>query len=92
MNSFKNVELAIDYETRRQWKQWQKTGKSIADAPKQTRGWNAEKNETFGQREEEESSDYRYFPDPDLVPVTTTVDQIESIRNSLPESPSARRR
>lgn len=35
MNSFKNVELAIDYETRRQWKQWQKTGKSIADAPKQ---------------------------------------------------------
>jgi Asp-tRNA(Asn)/Glu-tRNA(Gln) amidotransferase B subunit len=40
-------------------------------------------NETFGQREKEESSDYRYFPDPDLLPVTTTVEQIEEIRRSF---------
>ncbi len=91
MNSFRNVELAIEYEAKRQWKQWQKTGQKIGDVPKQTRGWDAEKNESFGQREKEESSDYRYFPDPDLMPVTTTVQQVETIRKSLPEIPTARR-
>jgi len=91
MNSFRNVELAVEYETRRQWKQWLKTGQKIGEVPKQTRGWDAEKNETFGQREKEESSDYRYFPDPDLLPVTTTVEQVEDMRRSLPETPSARR-
>jgi aspartyl-tRNA(Asn)/glutamyl-tRNA(Gln) amidotransferase subunit B len=91
MNSFRNVELAVEYETRRQWKQWLKTGQKIGEVPKQTRGWDADRNETFGQREKEESSDYRYFPDPDLLPVTTTVEQIEEIRRSLPETPAARR-
>lgn len=91
MNSFRNVELGVEYETRRQWKQWQKTGQKMGDAPKQTRGWDAEKNETFTQREKEESSDYRYFPDPDLLPVTTNVEQIEAVRKSLPETPSVRR-
>jgi aspartyl-tRNA(Asn)/glutamyl-tRNA(Gln) amidotransferase subunit B len=91
MNSFRNVELAVEYEARRQWKQWLKTGQKIGEVPKQTRGWDAERNETFGQREKEESSDYRYFPDPDLLPVTTTVEQIEAIRSTLPETPSARR-
>lgn len=91
MNSFRNVELAIEYEARRQWKQWQKTGQKKGDVPKQTRGWDAQRNETFGQREKEESSDYRYFPDPDLLPVTTTEEQIEMIRRSLPETPAVRR-
>jgi aspartyl-tRNA(Asn)/glutamyl-tRNA(Gln) amidotransferase subunit B len=91
MNSFRNVEMAIEFEARRQWKQWQKTGQKKGDVPKQTRGWDADRNETFGQREKEESSDYRYFPDPDLLPVTTTAEQIEAIRQSLPETPAARR-
>ena len=91
MNSFRNVELAVEYEVRRQAIQWQKTGQKIGDAPKQTRGWDAERGMTFSQREKEESSDYRYFPDPDLFPVTTTVEQIETIRKSLPETPSVRR-
>lgn len=91
MNSFRNVELAVEYETRRQAVQWQKTGQKIGDVPKQTRGWDAERGITFPQREKEESSDYRYFPDPDLFPVTTTVEQIESIRNALPETPAARK-
>jgi len=91
MNSFRNVELAVEYEVRRQAIQWQKTGQKIGDAPKQTRGWDAERGMTFTQREKEESSDYRYFPDPDLFPVTTTVEQIETIRKSLPETPSVRR-
>ncbi len=64
MNSFRNVELAVEYETRRQAVQWQKTGQKIGDVPKQTRGWDAERGITFSQREKEESSDYRYFPDP----------------------------
>jgi aspartyl-tRNA(Asn)/glutamyl-tRNA(Gln) amidotransferase subunit B len=91
MNSFRNVELAVEYEIKRQAIQWQKTGQKIGDAPKQTRGWDAERGVTFTQREKEESSDYRYFPDPDLFPVTTTVEQIEAIRKSLPETPVARR-
>ena len=91
MNSFRNVELAVEYEVKRQALQWQKTGQKIGDAPKQTRGWDAERSVTFTQREKEESSDYRYFPDPDLFPVTTTMEQIETIRKSLPETPAARR-
>ncbi len=91
MNSFRNVELAVEYEVQRQAIQWQKTGQKIGDAPKQTRGWDAERSVTFMQREKEESSDYRYFPDPDLFPVTTTVEQIDAIRASLPETPAARR-
>lgn len=91
MNSFRNVELAVEYEVRRQAVHWQKTGQTISDAPKQTRGWDAERGVTFAQREKEDSSDYRYFPDPDLFPVTTTTEQVEAIRKSLPETPAARR-
>ena len=91
MNSFRNVELAIEYEAKRQVAQWKKTGQKIGDVPKQTRGWDADRNVTFGQREKEESSDYRYFPDPDLVPVTMTSEQIEKIRTSLPEAPRVRK-
>lgn len=91
MNSFRNVELAVEYEIRRQWTQWQKTGQKLGDVPKQTRGWDADRSVTFAQREKEESSDYRYFPDPDLVPVVLTADQIEASRRELPETPSVRR-
>ena len=91
MNSFRNVELAIEYEVRRQQQQWQKTGQRIGDVPKQTRGWDAEKGLTFSQREKEESSDYRYFPDPDLEPVSVAEAEIESLRAALPETPAARR-
>jgi aspartyl-tRNA(Asn)/glutamyl-tRNA(Gln) amidotransferase subunit B len=91
MNSFRNVELAIEYEARRQWQQWQKTGQKKGDLPKQTRGWDAERGITFSQREKEESSDYRYFPDPDLQPVLTTSEQVDALRCSLPETPAARR-
>ena len=69
MNSFRAVEMALVYEAQRQWNEWQKTGQQAGDAPKQTRGWNDTKEITVAQRSKEESSDYRYFPDPDLVPV-----------------------
>ncbi|GAB5445074.1 MAG: Asp-tRNA(Asn)/Glu-tRNA(Gln) amidotransferase subunit GatB [Fuerstiella sp.] len=90
MNSFRNVELAVEYEVKRQWKAYRKTGQTIHDAPKVTRGWDADAGSTFAQREKEESSDYRYFPDPDLVPVVLTQEEIDSVRASLPETPAVK--
>lgn len=91
MNSFRNVELAISYEEKRQLKEYRKTGRTIDDAPKVTRGWDAERNATFAQREKEDSSDYRYFPDPDLIPVVLTRAEIDSVRAALPETPAVKR-
>ncbi|MCA9035218.1 MAG: Asp-tRNA(Asn)/Glu-tRNA(Gln) amidotransferase subunit GatB [Planctomycetaceae bacterium] len=93
MNSFRNVELAVEFEIRRQAKLFKETGLKLGDpgATKQTRGWDAERGTTFAQREKEESSDYRYFPDPDLVPVVLTREQIEEARTLLPETPAIRR-
>ncbi|MEO2032889.1 MAG: Asp-tRNA(Asn)/Glu-tRNA(Gln) amidotransferase subunit GatB [Planctomycetaceae bacterium] len=90
MNSFRNVELAVEYEIKRQTTHWEKTHQSIDDAPKSTRGWDADRGVTFGQREKEDSSDYRYFPDPDLIPVLVTRQEADEIRAQLPESPAAR--
>ncbi len=92
MNSFRAVERALDYEAQRQWREWQETKRKLGDAPKQTRGWDDAAGITRGQRSKEESSDYRYFPDPDLVPVTTTPAEVDSIRQSLGELPATLRR
>jgi aspartyl-tRNA(Asn)/glutamyl-tRNA(Gln) amidotransferase subunit B len=92
MNSFRAVERALDYEAERQWKEWQETGRKLGDAPKQTRGWDDAAGVTRGQRSKEESSDYRYFPDPDLAPVTVGQEQVNAIRNDLGELPAALRR
>ncbi len=91
MNSFRNVEMAVDYEVKRQKAQWEKTHQTIDDAPKCTRGWDAERGVSFGQREKEDTADYRYFPDPDLIPVTMSADEVKQIKATLPETPVARR-
>ena len=91
LNSFRNVELAIEYEVARQYEEWKKTGKTFGQVVKETRGYDAVKNVTFSQRGKEEASDYRYFPDPDLVPVTITDAEIEEVRNAFIEFPAARR-
>lgn len=91
MNSFRAVERALIYEVERQWQLWQKTHQRLGDVPKQTRGWDEAAQVTRGQRSKEESSDYRYFPDPDLIPVTTTEEEVEAIRASLGELPAALR-
>lgn len=91
MNSFRAVERALDYEAERQWREWQETGRKLGDAPKQTRGWDDTGGVTRGQRSKEESSDYRYFPDPDLAPVTVTQKQVDEIRSGLGELPAALR-
>ncbi len=94
MNSFRAVEKAVAYEAERQYAVWQETGKKLGDPGvfKQTRGWDDTANVTRGQREKEESSDYRYFPDPDLVPVTVTAEQIDAVRQGLGELPAQIRR
>ncbi len=88
MNSFRGVERALDYEVERQYRAWQETGQKIGDAPKQTRGWDDVAGITRGQRSKEESSDYRYFPDPDLMPVVVSDEQIAAVRESLGELPA----
>jgi aspartyl-tRNA(Asn)/glutamyl-tRNA(Gln) amidotransferase subunit B len=88
MNSFRAVERALDYEAPRQYREWQETGRRLGDAPKQTRGWDDAAGVTRAQRSKEESSDYRYFPDPDLVPVVTTAAEVDAVRVSLGELPA----
>ncbi len=83
MNSFRAVERALAYEAERQYEVWQETGQKLGDVPKQTRGWDDAANVTRGQRHKEESSDYRYFPDPDLVPVTVTEAEVERIQTEI---------
>jgi len=88
MNSFRAVERALAYEAERQYEVFKATGQRLGQVPKQTRGWDDAANVTRGQRHKEESSDYRYFPDPDLVPVTLTDDEIEGVHNSLGQLPA----
>jgi aspartyl-tRNA(Asn)/glutamyl-tRNA(Gln) amidotransferase subunit B len=92
MNSFRAVERALDYEAGRQWQVWQETHQRLGEAPKQTRGWDDAAGVTRGQRSKEESSDYRYLPDPDLVPVMVAPELIAGLRRSLGELPAALRR
>ena len=91
MNSFRAVERALAYEAQRQWQEWQETKHKLGDVPKSTRGWDEGLQTTHEQRSKEESSDYRYFPDPDLVPVTVTEAEVEQVRASLGELPAALR-
>ena len=81
----------MTYEAQRQYEIWRETGKRMGEVPKSTRGWDETTQTTYLQREKEESSDYRYFPEPDLVPVTTTEAQIAQVRASLGELPAALR-
>ena len=91
MNSFRAVERALTHEAERQFAAWQQSGHKLGDVPKQTRGWDDAANLTRPQRHKEESSDYRYLPDPDLVPVIVERAQVAEIRDSLGELPAALR-
>src|SRR5271165_570750 len=70
LNSFRAVERAMRYEAERQYDEFQRTGLRLGQAPKATAGWDEARGVTVVQRRKEEAADYRYFPDPDLVPVT----------------------
>ncbi len=88
MNSIANVQRALEYEVARQYDLWQETKQKKGDVPKQTRGWDERQGVTRAQRQKEESSDYRYFPDPDLVPVVVTEQEVEQVQNDLGELPA----
>jgi aspartyl-tRNA(Asn)/glutamyl-tRNA(Gln) amidotransferase subunit B len=92
LNSFRSVEKALLFEADRQYREWQKDGKTIKDAPKTTRGWDEDAEETKIQREKETAADYRYFPEPDLVPVVVDAAWLDRVRRSIGELPSARRK
>jgi aspartyl-tRNA(Asn)/glutamyl-tRNA(Gln) amidotransferase subunit B len=87
MNSFRAVERALSYEALRQYDVWRETGHRLGQVSKQTRGWDEVEQITREQRSKEESSDYRYFPDPDLVPVTVAADEVQRIRAGLGRLP-----
>ncbi|AEI13831.1 Aspartyl/glutamyl-tRNA(Asn/Gln) amidotransferase subunit B [Flexistipes sinusarabici DSM 4947] len=87
MNSFKNVQKAIEYEIKRQTKVLNEGGHIIQE----TRLWNPDKNITVAMRSKEEAHDYRYFPDPDLIPVKVDDGWIERVRESLPELPDEKK-
>jgi aspartyl-tRNA(Asn)/glutamyl-tRNA(Gln) amidotransferase subunit B len=92
MNSFRSVERALTYEAARQWEEWQATGAELGSTPKQTRGWDDPAGVTRAQRHKEESSDYRYFPEPDLVPVTVSEADLAAARAAMGQPPTAIRR
>jgi len=93
LNTFRGVEAAIEYEVARQLQEFAATGRKLGDpgVEKETRGWDAHRNLTFAQRGKEAAADYRYFPDPDLLPVTVSRERVEEIRASLQEPPARRR-
>ena len=88
MNSFRNVQRALDHEIQRQ-SAIIDSGSSVVQ---ETLSWNAILGATRPMRSKEESHDYRYFPDPDLVPVVIDEAWTATVRKNLPELPSARRR
>jgi aspartyl-tRNA(Asn)/glutamyl-tRNA(Gln) amidotransferase subunit B len=85
MNSFKAIEAALDYEVRRQRQILERGGSVVQE----TRLWNEKTEETEPMRAKEESEDYRYFPDPDLVPLQ--IDDSWKQKIDLPELPAAKR-
>jgi len=86
INSFKFVKDAVDFEIKRQTKVLNEGGKIYQE----TRLWNHERGETAVMRSKEEAHDYRYFPDPDLVPMEISSEWIEQLREGLPELASTK--
>lgn len=91
LNSFRAVERAIAYEANRQFEEFQRTGKKLGEVPKATAGWDDKRGITEIQRRKEEASDYRYFPEPDLVPVIVDDAWLARVDAELGELPAARR-
>ncbi len=88
MNSFRNVQKALEYEIRRQGALLDQGEKVIQE----TRLWDADAGRTVSMRGKEEAHDYRYFPDPDLLPLVVEPGWVEEVRSGLPELPRAKRR
>jgi aspartyl-tRNA(Asn)/glutamyl-tRNA(Gln) amidotransferase subunit B len=87
LNSFRAIERSIAYEAHRQYQDFLETGKTLQMGNKATYGWDDVNQMTVLQREKEEAHDYRYFPDPDLVPVEVDEKWLGEIRSRLCELP-----
>ena len=85
--SLTGVQTAIDFEINRQTAAFEETKEVKSSTNKTTRGWDADKNQTFLQREKEGSSDYRYFPEPDIPHIEFTDAEIAKIKSEIPELP-----
>ena len=88
LNSFKFVEKALHYEIRRQKEVLMDGGVIVQE----TRLWDADKGRTFSMRGKEEAHDYRYFPDPDLLPLVIDEPWIDAVRDAIPELPDVKKR
>lgn len=86
LNSFRNVQRAIEYEIARQQDVLEDGGQIVQE----TRLYDADKNLTASMRSKEEAHDYRYFPDPDLLPVEIPASELEEWQKNMPELPQAR--
>ncbi|MBI5904648.1 MAG: Asp-tRNA(Asn)/Glu-tRNA(Gln) amidotransferase subunit GatB [Deltaproteobacteria bacterium] len=86
MNSFRNVERALEYEIRRQIEIVEDGGK----VAQETRLWDAGAGVTVSMRRKEEAHDYRYFPDPDLLPLIVEEAWVEELKRTIPELPAAK--
>lgn len=87
MNSFNFIVKAIEYESKRQAKILDEGGTIVQE----TRRWDESKGVTLSMRTKGEAHDYRYFPDPDLMPIVTSEETIERIRQTLPELPDSKK-
>jgi aspartyl-tRNA(Asn)/glutamyl-tRNA(Gln) amidotransferase subunit B len=87
LNSFRSVKLALDYEIQRQSRVLDEGG----NIEQVTMGWDENQDVTIVQRSKEYAHDYRYFPEPDLPPLSISREWVEEIRSKLPELPAARR-
>ncbi|WGZ95280.1 MAG: Asp-tRNA(Asn)/Glu-tRNA(Gln) amidotransferase subunit GatB [Candidatus Thiothrix putei] len=87
LNSFKFIERAINHEVERQIDIIESGGKVVQE----TRLYDPDKDETRSMRSKEDANDYRYFPDPDLLPVEITPADIEAVRATMPELPDAKK-
>jgi aspartyl-tRNA(Asn)/glutamyl-tRNA(Gln) amidotransferase subunit B len=92
LNSFKAVHGAITHEFTRQIEEWLETGRVMGERAKTTRGWDDVRGVTTLQRHKEDADEYRYFPDPDLVPLIVESAWIERLRAELPELPQVKQR
>ena len=87
VNSLRSVERAVTYEIRRQAAVISSGGTIVQE----TRHWHEDTGETTSGRVKEEAEDYRYFPEPDLVPIAPSREWVDELRGTLPEPPSVRR-
>ena len=87
LNSFSFIEKAIDYEFKRQVEEVEKNGVVVQE----TRRYDENSGKTFSMRKKEDANDYRYFPDPDLAPIVTSEETLNSIKKSIPMLPDERK-